>query len=772
MATYYVDYVGGNDANNGTSFALRKKTITSGTSVASAGDTVRVMASAAPASLGQSATWTNQSKTVTLSSSVTQLVSACDSNWTASTNVTCVSNTTRKEGTDSQSISVGASFTTGKAAYFATGLLNLSAYNQVSFWLYCVNGVSALTNLTLNLCTDTVGAVALNSISIPTLTGWTTGNWIPITVDTGSALGSAIQSVALYVGTNNGAFQVLLDDIIACGPSGTASSLSLTSLLGLPNSTFAGGTNVETWYPIKSINGTTVILDQGPTAVSTVGQGWSGTTGSYATYRIETTKTAIVSTITTVVQTMSTSGSAGNLITVSGGWNTTDMSTQVGETWYDGGGGVGIGLNYASARNYCALSYISFVRYYTGIACASSTGCTFNNIASNGNVLNGINTGFTSCTFSNIFCNNNTNNSFVINAGNGGNTYTNLVFNNNTIFGYSNVVAAPSSISTFTGIVANNNGSSGLSFSSNSTRFLNTVTTNYNGAGGVAIQCNNTTINTITSNNNTGAGISLANTSNNNRIFNITANTNSTYAVTLTNTCVNNIFGGPMSTTGNTSGVFQIVTGAAGGINYVRNATYAEGTFVASFTSYGNQYLYSQDDDGVTGAFKIYTDGGSIAANTSIVYLTGGTSWQFSPTSVNRSSGYPLQLILGRFLATSGVTYTISCYVYRDSVTTLNAQLLVAGGQLQGVGSDISTLAGGSASAWNLVTLTSFTPTETGVIEVTGLVWDGTGTTNNAYFDYLTINNGSQAFVKTLNYTDWRMGPGPQPLNATGQGFY
>ena len=60
MTTYYVDYVGGNDGSAGTSFATRKQTITSATALAVAGDTVRVIQSPAPTSLGQTATWTNQ----------------------------------------------------------------------------------------------------------------------------------------------------------------------------------------------------------------------------------------------------------------------------------------------------------------------------------------------------------------------------------------------------------------------------------------------------------------------------------------------------------------------------------------------------------------------------------------------------------------------------------------------------------------------------------------------------------------------------------------
>ncbi len=58
-STLYVDLENGNDANNGTSFALRKKTYGSVNSVAASGDTVRVMASTDAVSLAQNGTFTD-----------------------------------------------------------------------------------------------------------------------------------------------------------------------------------------------------------------------------------------------------------------------------------------------------------------------------------------------------------------------------------------------------------------------------------------------------------------------------------------------------------------------------------------------------------------------------------------------------------------------------------------------------------------------------------------------------------------------------------------
>src|SRR3990167_10933626 len=97
MTTYYVDPEGGNDSNDGLSFANRKKTITSATTSIAGGDTVRVIGSPDATDMGQTASWTNKSLTVTLSASTSSNI-YLEGAWTASANVTASTSTTRKEG--------------------------------------------------------------------------------------------------------------------------------------------------------------------------------------------------------------------------------------------------------------------------------------------------------------------------------------------------------------------------------------------------------------------------------------------------------------------------------------------------------------------------------------------------------------------------------------------------------------------------------------------------------------------------------------------------
>jgi hypothetical protein len=249
MPTYYIDFEGGNDANDGLTFANRWKTFNTGATAAriAAGDTIRVMASPDPTSIG-SATWTdgprginidissstnatpivvttsaahdlvagdyvtitghtvntnangvwqvgtvgssttfeilqigganttgngvgaasgNANKAtncmVKLSSAVTQNIALFGGQaekpaWVASASVTASRNATGfKEGYTSANIAIAGAFTTGKAAYYTLpSTLDLSGYQQVSFWVQQSLGtIGAAGAVYIALCSDT-----------------------------------------------------------------------------------------------------------------------------------------------------------------------------------------------------------------------------------------------------------------------------------------------------------------------------------------------------------------------------------------------------------------------------------------------------------------------------------------------------------------------------------------------------------------------------------------------------------------------------------------
>ena len=160
MSTFYLDAEGGNDASDGLSFANRWKTFSSGATAArtAPGDTIRVMGSPDPTSLGINATWTNASNAVTLASALNVLIDNCDSAWTASPNVTATANTsTYRTSTGSSSLAIAAGFTTGLAAYFALGATkDYSAYQGITLWVQSNVSVAAST-LSIRLCSDVAG---------------------------------------------------------------------------------------------------------------------------------------------------------------------------------------------------------------------------------------------------------------------------------------------------------------------------------------------------------------------------------------------------------------------------------------------------------------------------------------------------------------------------------------------------------------------------------------------------------------------------------------
>lgn len=285
MAIKYLDPVNGNDSNNGTSFALRKKTMSSLTSTGiSAGDEIRIIQSPDPTNLGQNATWTNLSKTVTLTTAVTANICDCESAWTASANVTATADTSQfKENTKSAKLVVNAAFTTDKIAYFDLGVsTDFSSYQQVSMWIFPSVAIASAGNLQLWLCSDALGTTAVNTINIPAISS--TNCWVPITIDLGSNLGNNIRSVSLNApSVDPGATTIYLDNIIACKASSSVDSLSLVSLI-------SKNTTNETWYTIQSINGTTIKLDNGVNNIASAGRGYYGTTETVALWKRETLK--------------------------------------------------------------------------------------------------------------------------------------------------------------------------------------------------------------------------------------------------------------------------------------------------------------------------------------------------------------------------------------------------------------------------------------------------------------------------------------------------
>jgi len=331
-----------------------------------AGDTIRIAKSEAPSSMG-SATWTSGSGTVTLSSAQTLNVTRCESTWTAQNSATCNTSLLRKEGSyAAYTTAPNPTATTTLYSYFATGALDLSSYQKLSFWLKTSADVGA-NEWNLCLCSDTWGSTPVDTIAIPATKSGAFFHY-SVARNGGGNLGSSIQSIALYSGSSapTNSSTVTFDNIIAC----TTAGLDLTCLVS-KNSAEQGGT--EPWWAIKYINGTSIGLEPDDSA-------YVGATEAVTSYYRKPILTIINPESEDAIQEVTDTGTcteSGGIayITYSGGWNVS-TNLQDGETFYSGSSGDnsgGTGFNTGS-NNYIIIEHLSFCHYNYGmtVSCAKS----------------------------------------------------------------------------------------------------------------------------------------------------------------------------------------------------------------------------------------------------------------------------------------------------------------------------------------------------------------------------------------------------------------
>ena len=228
----------------------------------------------------------------------------------------------------------------GKIAHYQLpNTLDLSGYQQVSFQFKHNTNDNANSGLySLRLCTDTAGDTSVHTISIDYKTQ-ARDHWTGLTVDLGTNLNSSIKSIALYKdsASNSGNPTFYFSNIIACKASSAADSITMDSLVGLNTS------DDPAWYPIQGIWDNIVFLktqDQRKTAwgyYGTTSAAFSATNASATIYKRKQLRsdnsyvTASGSNYTSWDQ-QTGNGTESSPITISGGWDTTNMSTRNGKT--------------------------------------------------------------------------------------------------------------------------------------------------------------------------------------------------------------------------------------------------------------------------------------------------------------------------------------------------------------------------------------------------------------------------------------------------------
>lgn len=356
MTVYFWDPEEGDNAQAGTSFATRKKYLSSFPALTVA-DEIRCIASRPAVSLGTCA-FTNGNALITGTMPV-KVIDNCDVAWTAAANVTATASTTsteRMEGTASAKFVIATAFVTGKAAHRTLPApLDLSAFDSVS--LMAIVPTAAITGGYLALCSDTTGDVVVETIRFNSNTGTaaTVGvsSFMSLQWNKGAPLSSSIQSISVYFDVDPGALTVILDNIIATNKYG----LNHDSLLGKK-------TVAEPWFwPILSIQEGSVSLGRtGGGVGDTYHAPYNGPSESVEAFFQPTMRPPTASTERTLAGTA--------VFKITGGWDRADMATRNGKSYLAGGSVA----SYLITRSTYSLSELSYFCFSAAVQAAYTSG--------------------------------------------------------------------------------------------------------------------------------------------------------------------------------------------------------------------------------------------------------------------------------------------------------------------------------------------------------------------------------------------------------------
>ncbi len=708
MSIYFVDEVAGNDANSGLSFALRKKTLAGVATVgAVAGDTVRVMGKPSSSS-GINATFNNLSSAVTLASALTQSIFTSGAAWSPKTNVTVAGSQPGKlSATSATNVIIAAAFTTGVAAFFATGTLNLSTDQQLSFWIKPSIAVASGV-LRLDLCSDAAGATPVNQLTLPALTA---GQWNLVTIDNGANFGASILSIRLFAVSDPGTVTITFDDIIACKASSSASCLTLNSLISSDNAT---------WYGIKTINGTALVLDTGGTASAQTAKGvWSGTTGSLPlSILAPLTRSAAGTGGVAIVDTFNNaaSGTALSPITISGGWDTIAMTTQSGLSVLDGVSALAtVGLTIGC--DFVTLDHFVFTRFNTPINLNGSTkkGYSLTNftITDAGGLftlpLHAVN--FGTCKILNSIGGLSVPQTANYNVDGVAYSLAFVVMIGNTL---GDGITVPANVGSPAIVIhdcavlgATTGNTNGFNISSPCIFYNNTSNDNASGSTAVGFlfqNMNDFVAYNLQGRNNSGAQVQL----------------NNAYVEIFT-----------LDTNFNLGTQVKFVSGSEGEAiiySWTQNGTapkFSLGDLATGETS-GN-VIAAHREGGLVANNSIYSDYGTVTT-TGVVGQSGGSGWKLSPNA-NAFASSPLRLNVGKVPCPAGIPTTIKYWAQLSAASGISAQLRIAGGRYPGVGSPgTDIVAAVAGTAWTQYSLV-FTPSENCVVDVLFETWGSSSLT-------------------------------------------
>ena len=418
--------------------------------------------------------------------------------------------------------------------------------------------------------------------------------------------------------------------------------------------------------------------------------------------------------------TINNSGTSGNYISFSGGWNRTNMSTQTSSTYFSGQGGPNTSGVGAILKNYIDISKINLSKYNTGYYFTSCTYCNFSDLCVSGIYNMGI-----------WLTTNSINNTIGKNKNEITNKVT-LLSNNYGIF-----LSSSSTNNIQDAFIACCSAAIML-VDSNFLHIENAIIKNcINGLQlDYSILCANTILAEY-------CACSFSCYSNNDDIFITSANIKS---LTANYTSQNGIRASSsiisidnFIANGNTedyligistNSIININSGTLGNIvpnsnNFIACSNHNDG-FVnfsnvtgipASPAYYYNPYLltFTNCTDTSSNILNYSTNviNYKSSKNTSVYHGTTGTSWKLEQLSTNVNQYFPIQFSAAKIAVNANKLTTISLW-FKNSSSTITGQLVCPGYQLSRTDVVATT---SKSTDWQKLTI-SFTPTTEKVIEI------------------------------------------------------
>jgi hypothetical protein len=774
MATYYLDFENGNDANAGTSFATRWKTITSGATAAriAPGDEIRIMASPDPVDTGVNATWTKSQFTTSAR---------------PSTSITAASNTTPiRISSSSHGLDTGDTvyITNVSTNLRANGTWTVTRISSSQVDLYNADGtastptaagsggtISKITGLAVTLASPVTQNIALcgnrntkgnwvasanvtqtenisdfqegsSSQSLAIAAGFTTGKAAYFTLPSTQNL-SGFQQVCFWVNQSAGTRGVAGQTYVALCSDTTGDTVVHTCNVPALTSTnvwtpvtinfgAALGASIQSvaFYVVPDLGAQTFLLDNifaadaasandaialsSLISKNTAGEDW------FVCKSINANRIILGGTNNITLAFI-----GADMLRGYGGTTATQtlfrrqpIPVVGGTTTVQDSGSSGSFITFSGGWNRTDMSTQTGYSWLDGIDCWSS----------------GIN--LSNRTFIRVQRVNPTrfDTGYLTSGSVSGNTPINAEVSDFSVTGCTagfRLAAPATTLSNFSinSCMGGNGGGINL---------FNTTMIGSGFSNGRIVNCSTAMTTTTSSSENYGRNLTGADLTINNCFSGGYLADSSVYSNITVNDCFSAFsFGVDSSlyeaTITGASTFSQINPAKFTSIGYVYNVVNStSGVFFGSGSSGSNPLLYSNRQGNTDNNHFVYTLNGTINFQTAVTDAPAIGSWRFAPTSGN-AVYQPLSLKIGTVVCDAGSAVTVTARMRRSN-TGLTMQLYCQGEQQPGISTTVASMTA-AADTWETVSM-SFTPTSAGGVDIYARAFGGT--TNLGYVCNMT----------------------------------